>query len=244
MRRFVERSIGVVKQKNLPFRILLLLTILVPFLYFKDFYTHFYAYLTGSIITNIITKEWHIVLLSIVLFSAFLIPLSFRRKVNWVEKGLVGAFFISLFVEMYGIPFTILFASKYFFTTNVNLPNNVITFDFLDVGFGMDLAMVYGAILMITGTLLIMVGWATLYKNISKKHLVTNGIYSISRHPQYLGFILIIAGWFIGWPTIITAIFAPILFYKYISVCKKEEKEMSNKFSEYNSYKEHVPLLI
>jgi len=229
--------------KNFPLRILLTFLILIPSFYFRDFYQHFYAYLTGNVLTNIITEQWHIVVLSTALFAAFLIPLSFRRKANWVEYGLVNAFFISLFVEMYGIPLTILFASKYFFTTS-SLPDNVITFNFLGISFGMDLVMTYGAVLMIVGAFLIIVGWITLYRNIKRDGFVTNGIYSYSRHPQYFGFILIIAGWFIGWPTILTAIFAPILIYKYVNVCKTEEKEMLNKFSGYQGYKESVPFFI
>jgi protein-S-isoprenylcysteine O-methyltransferase Ste14 len=159
-----------------------------------------------------------------------------------VEKGLVGAFFISLFVEMYGIPLTILFASKHFFTAT-NLPKDIVEFDFLGVGFSMDVSMAYGAVLMVIGAFLVILGWITLYRNI-KKGFVTTGIYSFSRHPQYLGFILVNIGWIFGWPTIITLVFAPILIYKYISVCKKEELEVSKEFPRYKDYKKTVPFFI
>src|SRR3990167_2939974 len=106
------------KYKNLPLRLLILILIFVPFLDFNNLSTHFYAYLSGNIITEIITKQWHIAVISIIIFLAFLIPLSFRRKANWVEYGLVSAFFVSLFVEMYGVPLTILLASKYFYPSN------------------------------------------------------------------------------------------------------------------------------
>jgi protein-S-isoprenylcysteine O-methyltransferase Ste14 len=232
------------RNKNLIPRVLLLLIALVPLFYVKEFYQHFYVYLTGNIFTSVITKQWHIVFLSILLFLAFLIPLSYRRKVNWAEYSLVTAFFVSLFVEMYGIPLTILLSSKYFFSADVNLPNNVVEFNFLGVGFGMDLAMTYGAVLIFIGALLVMAGWITLYINIKKQSLVTNGIYSYSRHPQYFGFILIIIGWFIGWPTILSLGFAPLLIYKYVRVCKTEEKEILDGTSEYQSYKAKTPFFI
>lgn len=232
-----------VRHKNFPLRILFLLLFLVPVLYFNDFYHHFYVYLTGNVLTDIITQQWHIVVLCIVVFVAFLVPLSYRRKTKWAERGLVGAFFVSLFVEMYGIPLTILFASKYFFTEGVVLPDDIVEFNFLGVHFGMDIAMTYGLILMILGIFLIMAGWVTLYRNIKKDKLVQRGIYSYSRHPQYLGFILVIVGWLMGWPTILTVIFAPILLYKYISVCRTEEKEISGD-SDYQKYKEKVPFFI
>jgi len=230
--------------KNLIIRILLIALIFIPIFFSQEFYKHFYVYLTGSIITNIIVQQWHIVILSILLFIAFLIPLSFRRKVNWTEYGLVSAFFVSLFIEMYGIPLTLLFTSKYFFTTNANMPPNLIEFGFLGVSFGMDIAMVYAAFLMIIGAVFVTIGWITLYRNAKKKRLVISGIYQYSRHPQYLGFILVIIGWFIGWPTILTLVFTPILIYKYIRLCKTEEYEIQNKFPEYKNYKNKVPFFI
>lgn len=229
--------------KNIIPRIIILLAAIFPLFFLSDFYDHFYAYLSGGIITHIITDQWLIVVLSILLFVAFLIPLSFRRKANWVEYGLVGAFFVSLFVEMYGIPLTILFASKYLYQAGINVPPNVIEFQLLGVGFGMDMAMAYAAALMSIGTILIITGWGTLYKNVKSSGLVTNGIYKYSRHPQYLGFLLVIVGWFIGWPTLISLVFVPILVYKYVRVCTTEEKEIA-KDHEYMKYKEKVPFFI
>jgi len=77
-----------------------------------------------------------------------------------------------------------------------------------------------------------------------KEDFVMSGVYSFSRHPQYFGFILIIAGWFIGWPTILTVIMAPILIYKYIALSKKEEKELLKKIPEYQEYKAKTPFFI
>ncbi len=183
------------------------------------------------------------IVLVISVIVAFLIPLSFRRKANWVEYGLVGAFFVSLFVEMYGIPLTILFASKYLYQAGMNVPPNVVEFQMFGVGFGMDLAMAYAAVLMTVGTALIIVGWGTLYRNVKSSNLVTNGIYKYSRHPQYLGFLLVIVGWFIGWPTLISLVFVPILVFKYIRVCTTEEREIGQD-SDYIKYKEKVPFFV
>lgn len=231
-------------KKNLLPRVLLLALFIFPLFYLGDVYLHFYTYLTGNIITRLISGQWQIVVINILLFAAFLIPLSFRRKAKWSEYGLVGAFFVSLFIEMYGIPLTILFAAKYFYSPSAALPPNVIEFNLLNVGFGMDLAMAYGAILIILGSTLIMLGWVTLFRNIKKSGLVTQGIYSYSRHPQYLGFILIVCGWFIGWPTILSFIFVPILLYKYIRVSLTEEKEVAAEFAEYQAYKKSVPFFV
>ncbi len=231
------------KHRNLPIRFLFILLFIIPFIFFRDFYLHFYSHITGSILPNVITQQWHIVLINIVMFLTFLIPLSFRRKIDWKEYGIVTAFFVSLFIEMYGIPLTIFFVSKNIGASTIELASTVYHFEFLGVDISMDLAMFYASILIIIGTIFIVFGWISLYKNLKSGDLASKGVYSYSRHPQYLGFILVIIGWFVGWPTILTLIFAPILIYKYVKVCKIEEKELT-KITNYGKYKKKVPFFI
>lgn len=233
----------IIKHRNVPWRVLLVILFIIPFLFTQDFYIHFYAHFLGTILPHMITQQWHIVILNIVIFLLFLIPLSFRRKIDWKEYGLVTAFFISLFVEMYGIPLTIFLASKSLTGSEIVIPNSIVDFEFLGVGIRMTLAMVYGTILMVIGTFLIIIGWVTLYKNIQHNKIVIIGIYSYSRHPQYLGFVFIILGWIIGWPSILVVIFGIILIFIYIRVSMLEEKELSH-LKEYQCYKKKVPFLI
>jgi protein-S-isoprenylcysteine O-methyltransferase Ste14 len=228
-------------KKNLYIRIFIIIAAIVSIaLFHADFYNQFNCYLRGQ--ANAITAEWHIVALNILLFVFLLLPLSFKRKAKWGEYGMITAFFVSLFVEMYGFPLTLYFASRYF-TEPVKCAEPIINFDFWGVGFGMELAMVYAAVLITIGTVLIGVGWYTLYKH-KNEPFVARGIYKYSRHPQYLGFILIIFGWLIDWPTIITLIFVPILIYKYAMAGKVEEKELLKEYPEYRKYIEEVPYLI
>jgi protein-S-isoprenylcysteine O-methyltransferase Ste14 len=234
---------NIVFNKNLPLRSLFVVLIIVPLLYFREFAIHIHAHFSGSILPNIITEQWHIVIINIVIFISFLVPLSFRRKVNWKEYGLITAFFVSLFVEMYGIPLTVFFAAEAFSNGGTAVPNMVFQFNFLGVNIAMSHAMVYATVLMLFGMGLIMLGWVTLYRNFEEDKIVDKGIYSLSRHPQYLGFILMIIGWLIGWPTMLTVIFGPILMIIYIRVSLIEEKELKG-ITEYESYKESVPFFL
>lgn len=232
-----------VMNRKLILRIPLLILLLSTFFVIPDLVDHFKAHFSGGIMDSIITDQWWVVLVNILVFTSFLIPLTFRRKANWKEYGIVIAFFVSLFVEMYGIPLTVFFASRYLGGSEKETARTIFSVDILGVDFAFSIGMIYGSILMILGTAILIVGWITLYRNLKKTDLVTSGIYSISRHPQYLGFILIIVGWVVGWPTLLTLIFGPILVAMYIRVCKKEEKEMS-KVADYREYRKTAPFMI
>ena len=92
------------------------------------------------------------------------------------------------------------------------------------------------------GSGLIAVAWATLYRAVKEQRVVTTGLYAFSRHPQYLGFILVLVGWIVGWPTILTLVMAPILIVKYVQVCRKEEAELDAEL--YADYRARVPFFV
>jgi protein-S-isoprenylcysteine O-methyltransferase Ste14 len=67
--------------------------------------------------------------------------------------------------------------------------------------------------------------------------LITSGIYSVIRHPMYLGFIL----WLIGFPLYFGAIYSFILSFLFISNILfwryLEERELEKRFPSYSDYK-------
>lgn len=235
---------GLLRTRNLPLRIMVIVLAAILIIFWEEFYIQFHTHFTGTLLDITIKGQWLLVVLNIVLFLSFLLPLSFRRKINWKEYGLITAFFVSLFVEMYGIPLTVFFASEYISGSSGSAAlDSLINFEFLGVDISMSLGMVYGTVLMLMGMALIMIGWITLYRNLKEDGIVTNGIYSLSRHPQYLGFILIVFGWLAGWPTILTVIFAPILIFMYVRVSRKEEEEFAE-IKAYEEYKKEVPFFL
>jgi protein-S-isoprenylcysteine O-methyltransferase Ste14 len=186
-----------------------------------------------------------LVVISIVVFGLFLIPLTYRKRARWVDYGLVGAFFVSLFIEMFGIPLTVLFASKFLFVPGTEMPEHVVVFTFMGVNLGMDHAMTYGLVVMLVGMALIIAGWISLYTQMRQPGFACKGIYQYSRHPQYLGFVLLVLGWFFGWPTILTVIFSPILVVKYIKAARMEEADMLRLNGDaYAAYMKATPFLV
>ena len=226
-----------------PLRFIIIILLMIPILFYKEFIHRFYLYLTGNIISIVVVQQWQIVIVSSALFLALLIPLSFRRKANWIERGLYSAFIVSLFVEMYGIPLTIMVASNFLLSSDAVLPVDLFVFEFLGTTLAMDLGMTYGALLVSIGIGFIITGWLTLYNN-RNRGLVTQGIYNLSRHPQNLGIILVIFGWLMAWPSFLTLLFSPILIWRYVTLSRKEEEEIIQDYPSYREYRLKTPFLI
>jgi len=224
-------------------RLALIALALSMLLFWDQFAVHFKAHLSGSIVDDVITGEWHVVVFNIALFCSFLIPLSFRRKVDWKEYTIVVAFIVSLFVEMYGIPLLIIMVAGGQSTAQPPNLDTPLVIDFLGVEFAFTIPMIYGAVLIILGMTLIMVGWIQLYKGVKEDALVTTGLYAFSRNPQYLGFMMVVIGWWLGWPTLLVTVFAPVLLILYYRLCRVEEGEVGD-LPGFDEYRQTVPLVI
>lgn len=190
---------------------------------------------------------WGLVAINIGLFVWFL--LSFAKpstKIEWRNFGLFSSFVIALFVEMYGFPLTIYLltswlGSKYPAANPFSHENGHLLglFFGLQTGHG-TLFHLLSNFLIIGGAVLIVQGWKAIHKGGAS--LVITGPYRYVRHPQYIGFIAVILGFLIQWPTVVTLLMAPILIVRYVFLAKKEENFMLAQFPrEYHVYMERVP---
>jgi protein-S-isoprenylcysteine O-methyltransferase Ste14 len=95
------------------------------------------------------------------------------------------------------------------------------------------------------GFILISAGWNVLYQAQRQHKLAMTGIYAHVRHPQYAGFVLVMFGFFLQWPTVLTLAMFPVLVFMYVRLARAEEREALAEFGPtYTQYARDVPAFI
>jgi len=189
---------------------------------------------------------WPLVIINVGLFVGFLF--SFAKpttKVEWRSLGLFSSFIVALFVEMYGFPLTIYFLTSWLGSRYpVANPFSHENGHLLGIFFGIrsdhgTMLHLLSNVLIFAGAMFVAQGWNAVHQG--RGLVVRGGPYKYVRHPQYAGFIAIIIGFLIQWPTLITIVMAPILVIRYIRLAKQEEKSMLKNYpKEYGEYMRKV----
>jgi protein-S-isoprenylcysteine O-methyltransferase Ste14 len=95
------------------------------------------------------------------------------------------------------------------------------------------------------GVLVIMRAWRVLYEAQREGRLATSGLYARVRHPQYVGFVAVLFGFLVQWPTILTLAMFPVLVWMYARLARIEEREVRARFGPaYDAYAAQVPRFI
>jgi protein-S-isoprenylcysteine O-methyltransferase Ste14 len=188
---------------------------------------------------------WPLAVLMIVVASwlvyRYLAPKTWRE---WASAGLVQAFIIALYAEMYGFPLTIYLLVRFFGLDKRNLNANLWS-TLLGMGeAGMIFSMILGYVLLFVGIGLFIQGWRELYRARQKNRLATEGLYALVRHPQYSGlFIGLFGEGVVHWPTVFSVTVFPLIVLAYVLLARREEKRVIEEFGdEYRVYRQHVPM--
>ncbi len=196
---------------------------------------------------------WPLVVINTAVFVIF--TLSFTRPRtgrDWRSFGAFSAFLVALFTEMYGFPLTIYLLSSWLGTRYPALDpfshNAGHLWETL-LGWEGDPHQnplhLLSNVLIGGGFILLAAAWDVLYKAQRAGGLATTGPYARLRHPQYAGFILIMLGFLLQWPTLPTLAMFPILVTMYARLARREEREALAEFGEaYARYMAAVPAFV
>lgn len=195
---------------------------------------------------------WPLVVLNTALFvlfaASFFHPRSGR---DWRAMGAFTAFLLALFTEMYGVPLTVYLLSGWLGSRFPALqPTHAGGHLFNDlVGWTGDphLSPFHLASYLFIGAgfLLISAAWRVLHEAARTGRLAVTGPYARVRHPQYDGFLLIMIGFLLQWPTIPTLAMFPVLVMVYLRLARAEEREVAARFGKaWLTYAHRVPAFV
>ena len=175
-----------------------------------------------------------------------------QTKRDWRSFSAFSAFLVALFTEMYGFPLTIYFLSGW-------LQSRYPEVDWFSHDAGHLLEMLFGwkanphfgpfhllSFAFIGGGFwLIAAAWRVLHAAQQRHALATTGPYAQVRHPQYVGFVLVLLGFLFQWPTLLTLAMFPVLVWMYVRLARQEEREALTQFGEaYKEYERRVPAFV
>ena len=196
---------------------------------------------------------WSLVIINSLVFIIF--AFSFAKPQSsrdWRSFGAFSAFLVALFTEMYGFPLTIYLLSGW-------LAQRFPGVDFLSHDAGHLLEVTFGwqsnphfgpfhilsTILIVVGFWILASAWKVLYAAQRTHRLATTGPYARVRHPQYIGFVLIMTGFLLQWPTLVTLAMFPVLVFMYWRLARREEEDAREAFGDaYRRYEENTPAFL
>lgn len=196
---------------------------------------------------------WSLVIVNALIFTIFAFSFAKPQSArDWRSFGAFSAFLVALFTEMYGFPLTIYLLSGWLSSRFPGVdwashdgghllemmsgwrgnphfgPFHVLSFIFIGGGFW-----------------LLSAAWQVLYRAQRAHRLATVGPYARMRHPQYVGFVLIMFGFLLQWPTLITLVMFPILVAMYVLLAKREERDAEADFGDdYRRYAAGTPAFL
>jgi protein-S-isoprenylcysteine O-methyltransferase Ste14 len=193
---------------------------------------------------------WTLVVLNSAVFIVFAFSFGKPRSPrDWRSFSAFSAFIVALFTEMYGFPLTIYLLSGWSQAGNPGM-------DLMSHNSGHLWSTLFGlrgdphfSVIHILSTAVIIAGffllgsaWRVLHAAQRERRLAIVGPYSYVRHPQYVGFIVIMLGFLLQWPTLLTMLMFPFLVTMYVHLAHTEEAEARREFgSIYDRYAAVTP---
>lgn len=197
---------------------------------------------------------WSLVVINSLVFIIFALSFATPRTArDWRSFGAFSAFIVALFTEMYGFPLTIYLLSGWLGSrfSGVDLLSHDaghLLEAWLRDRVGWDIDPHFGPfhvasyLLIFGGFVLLARAWGVLYEAQRRHELAVSGPYARVRHPQYLAFMMIMSGFLLQWPTLVTLAMFPVLVYMYVRLARREEREAIAAFGDaYLRYASRTP---
>ena len=196
---------------------------------------------------------WPLVVINAGIFIAFAFAyFRPRSRTDWRTLGMFSAFVVALFTEMYGFPLTIYLLSGWLtkrfpgidlFSHQSGHLLSTLLGEKADAHFGP--LHLLSSVFIFGGFYLLASAWRVLYQAQRDGSLAVTGPYARIRHPQYVAFTLIMVGFLLQWPTLVTLVMFPILVITYWRLARREERDALASFgADYERYRARTPAFV
>lgn len=193
---------------------------------------------------------WFLVAVNSLVFIAFAFSFTRPRTAHdWRSLGAFSAFIVALFAEMYGFPLTIYLlsgwlGSRFPALDPLSHDSGHLWYDLLGGKGNPHTSPIhlFANLLILAGMGVLWSAWKVLHPAQREHRLAREGPYAIVRHPQYVAFILIMFGFLLMWPTLLTVVMFPILVWVYTRLARREEAAVRSELGDvYDAYAQVVP---
>lgn len=177
-------------------------------------------------------------------FYRYAVPKQWRE---WAGAGIVQAFIIAFYAEMYGFPVTLYVLTRMFgLDLSASFWEGNLWVYLTGIPAAMLVSMTIGYAVAFVGLMLLISGWREVYRAQKEGRLTVGGPYAVVRHPQYTGIFLAVFGeGVVHWPTVFSLAAFPVIVIAYVLLARREEREVTAKFgNEYREYQRRVPMFI
>jgi protein-S-isoprenylcysteine O-methyltransferase Ste14 len=193
---------------------------------------------------------WSLVVINTAVFIIFAFSFTHPRTArDWRSFGAFSGFLLALFTEMYGFPLTLYLLSSWLGSRYPGL--DLFSHDAGHLWHTLlgwqgdphfDPLHLLSNLFIGGGFVMLASAWRILYEAQRVHTLATTGLYAYVRHPQYGGFIVVMLGFLLQWPTVLTLLMFPILVTMYMRLARREEQEALEEFGDaYAHYAASVP---
>ena len=177
------------------------------------------------------------------LLYTYLAPDSWKE---WGRVGVVQAFIIAFYAEMYGFPLTIYLLTRFFGLDLAWSEGGNLWVQLTGNPMAHMVSMVLGYAIVFYGATMVAEGWRAIHRARQEGRLVTDGVYARVRHPQYTGLFIILFGeGIVHWPTVVSVVAFPVIVAAYTALARREERQVIEQFGDaYRDYMRRVPAFI
>lgn len=196
---------------------------------------------------------WLLVIVNAAIFILFAFSF-FKPKTarDWRTFGTFSAFIVALFVEMYGFPLTIYLLSGWLTRRYPGV--DPLSHDFGHLWYTLlgfkgnphfNPVHIASNLIILGGFVVLASAWRVLFRAQQEGTLATTGAYAHVRHPQYVAFILIMFGFLLQWPTLVTLVMFPVLVTVYVKLAHREERDVRAQFGPmWDAYAARTPAFV